>query len=75
MGRVAYLTSRLRLSHHALHADAKTNQPVDFIAFARTEGRFARHFDAQGLPDPFLLQAQQDRLNNWRLLQELAGLR
>jgi pyruvate ferredoxin oxidoreductase beta subunit len=55
--------------------DPKTNQPVDFVTFARTEGRFARHFDAQGLPDPFLLQAQQDRLNNSRPLQELAGLR
>jgi hypothetical protein len=45
------------------------------VSFARTEGRFARHFDGQGLPDEPLLLAQQDRLDNWRRLQELAGLR
>jgi len=28
------------------YVNPKTNQPVDFIAFARTEGRFRRHFDA-----------------------------
>ncbi len=53
----------------------KTGKPFDFIEFARTEGRFARHFDEQGNPDEFLLQAQADRLQNWRTLQELAGLR
>jgi pyruvate/2-oxoacid:ferredoxin oxidoreductase beta subunit len=53
----------------------KTGQPVDFIAFARTEGRFARHFDTEGNPDEFLRRAQEDRLMNWRALQELAGLR
>jgi pyruvate ferredoxin oxidoreductase beta subunit len=52
----------------------KTGEPVDFIAFARTEGRFARHF-TDGQPDEFLKQAQQDRLANWHRLQELAGLR
>jgi len=55
--------------------DPKTGQPVDFIAFARTEGRFAAHFDPQGNPDEFLKLAQQDRLANWRRLQELAGMR
>jgi pyruvate-ferredoxin/flavodoxin oxidoreductase len=55
--------------------DPKSAQPVDFVAFARTEGRFARHFDAQGNPDEYLLRAQQDRLENWHRLQELAGLR
>jgi pyruvate-ferredoxin/flavodoxin oxidoreductase len=54
--------------------DPKTNQPVDFCAFARTEGRFARHFDSQGNPDEFLQGAQHDRLANWHRLQELAGL-
>jgi pyruvate/2-oxoacid:ferredoxin oxidoreductase beta subunit/NAD-dependent dihydropyrimidine dehydrogenase PreA subunit len=57
------------------YVDPKTDQPVDFITFARTEGRFARHFDAEGNPDEFLQRAQQDRLENWRRLQELAGLR
>lgn len=55
-------------------ADPKTGQPVDFVTFARTEGRFARHFDAAGNPDTFLLAAQEDRLANWRLLRELAGI-
>jgi pyruvate-ferredoxin/flavodoxin oxidoreductase len=55
------------------YTNPKTAQPVDFVAFARTEGRFARHFDAAGHPDESLLRAQQDRLANWRLLRELAG--
>ncbi len=55
--------------------DPHTNQPLDFVSFARTEGRFARHFDQSGNPDEFILQAQQDRLENWHRLQELAGLR
>ena len=53
----------------------KTGEVIDFIYFARTEGRFAKHFDKDGNPDEVLLQAQEDRLKNWRLLQELAGLR
>jgi pyruvate-ferredoxin/flavodoxin oxidoreductase len=57
------------------YMDPKSGQPVDFVSFARTEGRFARHFDAQGQADEFLKGAQQGRLENWRLLQELAGLR
>jgi pyruvate/2-oxoacid:ferredoxin oxidoreductase beta subunit/ferredoxin len=46
-----------------------------FIDFARTEGRFAKQFDQEGTPSEVLLQAEKDRLQNWRLLQELAGLR
>ncbi len=53
----------------------KTGEQIDFIYFARTEGRFAKHFDENGNPSAELLAAQQDRLDNWRLLQELAGLR
>jgi pyruvate-ferredoxin/flavodoxin oxidoreductase len=56
------------------YTDPKSGQPVDFIAFARTEGRFARHFDADGHPDEFLRLAQEDRRMNWHKLQELAGL-
>ncbi|HUJ21544.1 MAG TPA: 2-oxoacid:acceptor oxidoreductase family protein [Bryobacteraceae bacterium] len=52
----------------------KTGEPLDFTTFARTEGRFARHF-TDGQPDEFLKEAQLDRLQNWRRLQELAGLR
>jgi len=53
----------------------KTNEEVSFIDFARSEGRFAKHFDADGNPSELLLQTKQDRLENWHLLQELAGLR
>jgi pyruvate/2-oxoacid:ferredoxin oxidoreductase beta subunit/NAD-dependent dihydropyrimidine dehydrogenase PreA subunit len=53
----------------------KTNEEVTFIDFARSEGRFAKHFDRDGKPSATLLAAKQDRLENWRLLQELAGLR
>ena len=47
----------------------------DFIDFARSEGRFAKQFDKDGNPSATLLYAKQDRLENWHLLQELAGLR
>lgn len=53
----------------------KTNEEVTFIDFARSEGRFSKHFDAEGNPTQTLLAAKQDRLENWHLLQELAGLR
>lgn len=46
----------------------KTGEVVDFISFARTEGRFAKHFDKDGTPSPTLLAAQLDRLENWRQL-------
>ena len=49
--------------------------PVDFLAFARTEGRFAAHFGKDGQPTPELMATQADRLANWRTLQELAGIR
>ncbi|MCA9247505.1 MAG: hypothetical protein KDA42_10330, partial [Planctomycetales bacterium] len=51
----------------------KTGETVDFIDFARSEGRFSKHFDRDGNPSELLLEAQKDRLENWRLLQELAG--
>jgi pyruvate/2-oxoacid:ferredoxin oxidoreductase beta subunit/NAD-dependent dihydropyrimidine dehydrogenase PreA subunit len=54
--------------------DPKTKQVVDFIDFCRSEGRFAKHFDKAGNPSEVLLTARQDRLENWRVLQELAGL-
>jgi pyruvate/2-oxoacid:ferredoxin oxidoreductase beta subunit len=49
--------------------------PVDFLAFARTEMRFAPHFGADGLPTPEIVATQADRLANWRMLQELARIR
>jgi pyruvate/2-oxoacid:ferredoxin oxidoreductase beta subunit/NAD-dependent dihydropyrimidine dehydrogenase PreA subunit len=52
----------------------KTGAVVDFIDFARSEGRFAKHFDKDGNPSETLLRARQDRLENWRQLQELASV-
>jgi pyruvate/2-oxoacid:ferredoxin oxidoreductase beta subunit len=54
--------------------DGKTGEPYTFVDFARTEGRFRRQFNADDEPSELLLSAQADRLRNWRLLQELAGL-
>jgi hypothetical protein len=48
---------------------------VDFLAFARSEGRFAPHFAADGTPSPDIQATQADRLANWRTLQELGGQR
>jgi pyruvate/2-oxoacid:ferredoxin oxidoreductase beta subunit len=53
----------------------RTGEPVDFVAFAKTEGRFRRHFGPEGKPSKALLAGQDDRLANWRLLQELGGVR
>lgn len=57
------------------YKNPKTNEEISFIDFARSEGRFSKHFDKDGNPSPTLLAAKQDRLENWHLLQELAGLR
>jgi pyruvate/2-oxoacid:ferredoxin oxidoreductase beta subunit/NAD-dependent dihydropyrimidine dehydrogenase PreA subunit len=57
------------------YKNPKTNEEVTFVDFARSEGRFAKHFDKDGNPSETLLWAKQERLENWRLLQELAGLR
>jgi pyruvate ferredoxin oxidoreductase beta subunit len=57
------------------YTNPKTGEVVDFIDFARSEGRFSKHFDRDGNPSETLLRARQDRLENWYLLQELAGLR
>jgi pyruvate/2-oxoacid:ferredoxin oxidoreductase beta subunit len=48
--------------------------PIDFVSFARTEGRFAQQFDRAGNPSAELLASQDDRRANWRTLQELAGV-
>ena len=52
----------------------KTGDVVDFIDFCRSEGRFAKHFDKDGEPSETLLRAKAERLENWKQLQELAGL-
>src|SRR6185503_9444208 len=48
--------------------------PVDFLTFARTEGRFAPHFGRDGSPSPEILATREDRVVNWRALRELAQL-
>ncbi len=52
----------------------KTKEEVNFIDFCRSEGRFSKHFDKDGNPSEILLAATQERLDNWHVLQELAGL-
>ncbi len=52
----------------------KTGETVDFIDFCRSEGRFSKHFDKDGNPSHTLLLAKQDRVENWRVLQEMAGI-
>src|SRR5437870_8568568 len=56
------------------YKDPKTGELFDFIMFARSEGRFSKHFDQDGTPTEMLQAAKQDRLENWRMLQELAGI-
>jgi len=51
----------------------KSGEVVDFIDFCRSEGRFSKHFDKDGNPSETLLTATEERLENWRQLQELAG--
>ncbi|MDP6725979.1 MAG: thiamine pyrophosphate-dependent enzyme [Candidatus Marinimicrobia bacterium] len=55
------------------YINPKTKEQIDFIYFAKTEGRFSKNFDSKGNPDEQLLKSQEDRLKNWKLLQELAG--
>ncbi|NOZ70307.1 MAG: thiamine pyrophosphate-binding protein, partial [Chloroflexi bacterium] len=57
------------------YINPKTKEPFTFIDFARGEGRFAKHFDNNGHASTTLHAAQEDRLANWRLLQDLAGIR
>ncbi|MBF0460410.1 MAG: 4Fe-4S binding protein [Magnetococcales bacterium] len=51
-----------------------TEEVVDFFTFARGEGRFSKQFDKNGTPSDTLKTSMRDRLDNWRLLQELAGI-
>lgn len=55
--------------------DLKTKEELTFVDFARGEGRFAKHFDRNGNPSQMLKDVSQERLANWRILQDLAGLR
>jgi pyruvate/2-oxoacid:ferredoxin oxidoreductase beta subunit len=76
--RGASMAQRLSLQGNpALRDDwyrLPSGEVFDFLAFARTEGRFAAHFDAAGGPSAEIEATQADRLANWRTLQELAGI-
>lgn len=56
-------------------AKAPDGTPIDFLTFARSEGRFAPHFPAGGEPTAEIVATREDRRANWRTLQELAGVR
>ena len=56
------------------YVNPKTKEQIDFVSFAKTEGRFAKHFDKDGNPDELILTGQKHQLANWRQLQELAGI-
>ena len=76
--RGATLRERLSLQGNpALREDWATRPdgaPIDFLAFARSEGRFGAHFGTDGSPSVEIIASQADRLANWHSLQELAGL-
>jgi len=56
-------------------AKSPDGSALDFLTFARTEGRFAQHFGRDGSETPEILATQDDRLENWHGLQEMAGIR
>ena len=72
------LASRLSLQGNPALREGWSKQPdgapVDFVAFARTEGRFAPHFAQDGSVSPELQAGSAERLASWRTLQELAGI-
>ena len=47
---------------------------INFIHFARTEGRFSKQFDRDGNPSEVLNESNEDRFQNWPSVQELAGV-
>ena len=57
------------------YVNPKTKQPFTFVDFARGEGRFSKHFGEDGEPSDMIRSAEAERLANWRLLQDLAGMR
>jgi pyruvate/2-oxoacid:ferredoxin oxidoreductase beta subunit len=55
------------------YTNPKTGETIDFVTFARSEGRFEKQFDKDGNPSATLIRANEERRRNWRILQELAG--
>jgi len=56
------------------YTNPKTGESTTFIDFARSEGRFEKNFDKDGIPSEALHLATEDRRLNWRMIQELAGI-
>jgi len=73
------LAERLSLQGNPALRDDWQRDPdgklFDFVEFARTEGRFAPHFAADGAASIEIKATAADRLANWRTLQEMAGVR
>ena len=72
------LAERLSLQGNPALKEDWYSQPdgsvLDFLAFARTEGRFAPHFAADGSATAEIKATAEERLSNWRTLQEMAGV-
>jgi len=77
--RGSSMAERLSLQGNPAPKDDWASVPdgtgIDFLTFARSEGRFAPHFAADGTPTDEIVATRDDRLANWRMLQELAGVR
>jgi pyruvate ferredoxin oxidoreductase beta subunit len=75
--RGSSIAERLSLQGNpALRADwsaGPDGEAIDFLTFARSEGRFAPHFGKDGTATPEITATRDERLANWRTLQELAG--
>lgn len=56
------------------HKDPKSGEAQDFVWFAKQEQRFAQHFKGVEISES-LKRSQEDRLKNWNLLRELAGMK
>ena len=77
--RGSSMAERLSLQGNPAPKDDWASLPdgtaIDFLTFARSEGRFAPHFAADGTPTDEIVATRDDRLANWQMLQELAGVR
>ncbi len=60
---------------HVIKNKDGSEETFDFISWAKTEGRFRKHFDKNNNPSAVLQQSKQERLDNWWLLQDLAGIK
>ena len=47
----------------------------DAVDPAAVKSEDGKYFDKEGNPSATLMSAREDRLENWRLLQELAGIK